>query len=300
MEEFTSLAAGRLDQILAGELDITRSKAQKIIQGEVSVNGKKANKAGFEVEKGDRISYLPLKTEPLSLKEEDIPLDIIYEDSDILVVNKPRGMVVHPANGHHEGTLANALAYRFNRDEDNEDDDFRMGIVHRIDKDTSGLLVVAKNEEAKAFLTGQLSEHLIKREYLALARGQFKDRLFKIDAPIGRDSYNRQKMAVTAENGKRAVTHFEVLAQYKKGALLKCSLETGRTHQIRVHLAFIGHPIIGDMIYGSHKDSFAGQGQLLHAYKLTLTHPRTKKEMTFYAPGDGYFKKALIAVCQED
>lgn len=296
MEKFIAENGGRLDIALADVLSITRSQAQKIIERGVDIDGKKVDKTGYALKEGQTVSFeLPPK-EPMGLKKEDIPLNVIYEDEDILVVNKPRGMVVHPAAGHHEGTLANALAYRYEGNEDDEDADFRMGIVHRIDKDTSGLLVVAKNKEAKDFLTSQLSEHLIQREYLALARGFFKDRLFKVDAPIGRDSYNRQKMAINLEHGKRALTHFQVLAQFKGAGLLKCSLETGRTHQIRVHLAYIGHPIIGDNIYSSSSFAFADQGQLLHAYKLTLVHPRTKKTMTFYAPSDAYFKQAIIAL----
>jgi 23S rRNA pseudouridine1911/1915/1917 synthase len=298
-QSFKASQEGRLDIVISEQLSISRSKAQKIILNGVTVDGRQAKKAGFEVKAGQEVTYSDLAKEDNKFVETDIPLNIIYEDEDVLVINKPRGLVVHPAAGHHSDTLANALAFRMKDTEEESDDDFRMGIVHRIDKDTSGLLVVAKSEEAKDFLVEQLTSHSVQREYFCLAYGFFKDCLFQVDAPIGRDKYNRKKMAVDVDNGKRAVTHFEVLRQYKNAALLKCSLETGRTHQIRVHLSYLGHPIVGDELYTSRKCLGADQGQLLHAFRLAFIHPRTKKEMVFYAPSDDYFKKNIIDFCLE-
>lgn len=293
MEKFTSRQADRLDKVMADELSLNRSKVRKIIDKGVLVNGKPARKAGVLINEGDVVEYEPYVEEPTDFVPNDIPLDVVYEDDDILVINKPRGLVVHPAAGHHDDTLANALAFRFQNAEMNEDEDFRMGIVHRIDKGTSGLLVVAKNAEAKAFLQEQIAHHLVKREYAAIAHGYFDHPKFKVDAPIGRDPYDRKKMAVDVEHGKEAVTHFEVKEQFRRAALLKCTLETGRTHQIRVHLAYVHHPIVGDPLYGSREDAAYEKEQLLHAYRLTLTHPRTHEEMSFEAPFDDYFQKYL-------
>jgi 23S rRNA pseudouridine1911/1915/1917 synthase len=294
MSKVTADKEGRLDQVLAEVLGLSRSKAQKIIENGVTVNGKPATKAGFEVKAGQEIDYEELKEASPDFEEKEIPLSIIYQDDDILVINKQRGLVVHPAAGHHSDTLANGLAFMMHDEEKDEDEDFRMGIVHRIDKDTSGLLVVAKTPEARDFLVDQISRHEVNREYICLAYGFFKDRLFKVDAPIGRDMKNRQRMCVDPIHGKNAVTHFEVLRQFKDAALLKCVLETGRTHQIRVHLAFLAHPIVGDEIYTGRKLPGADQGQLLHAYKLSFIHPRTHQKVTFYAPCDDYFKKNLL------
>lgn len=293
MEKFVSKESGRLDKVMSNELSLNRSKVQKIIEKGVNVNGKPAKKAGVAVEEGDVVEYEPYVEEKTDFVPTDIPIDVVYEDEDILVINKPRGLVVHPAAGHHDDTLANALAFRFQNAEMNEDEDFRMGIVHRIDKGTSGLLVVAKNAESKAFLQEQISHHLVKREYAAIAHGYFDHPKFKVDAPIGRDVYDRKKMAVDTEHGKEAITHFEVQEQFRSCALLKCTLETGRTHQIRVHLAYIGHPIVGDPLYGTKEDAKYEGEQLLHAYRLTLTHPRTHQKMSFEAPFDGYFTKYL-------
>ena len=293
MNKFVSKEEGRLDVILSQELNISRAQAQKIIKNGVKVNSKIASKSGYAVFNGDEIEYEEIEIEENKFTPSDIQLDIIYEDEDILVINKPRGLVVHPAPGHHCDTLANGLAYKFNNEELEEDEEFRMGIVHRIDKDTSGLLVVAKNSQSKEFLSNQISQHLVKREYICLATGIFKDQKFRVEAPISRNPFQRKMMSVDVKNGKSAITHFEVIKQFSSLALLKCDLETGRTHQIRVHLSYIKHPIVGDKVYGLKNDFGCKKGQLLHAYKLTLTHPRSLKEMTFLAPLDDYFKESL-------
>lgn len=296
--KFICKEEGRLDQLLSKELGITRNKAQKMIEIGVLVNGKKASKAGLTVKADQEVTYTEYVEASPDFTPKDIKFDIVYQDDDILVINKPRGLVVHPAAGHKDDTLANGLAYFFQDDDKESDQDFRMGLVHRIDKDTSGLLVVAKTVEARDYLVKQISSHLVKRQYLCLAYGNFKDKFFKVSAPIGRDKYNRQKMAVNLENGKEAVTHFEVVKQFKECALVKCSLETGRTHQIRVHLQYCGHPIVGDALYCSRGDKNASKGQLLHAYKLSFVHPTTKKMVQFYAPVDQYFKDNIKIIAE--
>ena len=282
----------RLDVYLSEELNISRSKAQKLLE-DAYVNGVKVKKAGDKIKDGDEISYEEQVSTPSNIKPSDIKYDVVYEDEDIIVINKPRGLVVHPAIGHLEDTLVNALAYNYDFDDMLGEDDNRPGIVHRIDKDTSGLLVVAKNLEAKDFLAKEIASHKVNREYLCMVYGHPRDRFFKVDAPIARHPYKRILMAVDVENGKEAQTHFEVVREFKDCSLVKCQLETGRTHQIRVHLSFINHPIIGDPLYTSKVDPLFKEGQVLHAYKLELTHPRTLERMTFYAPIDDYFKKCL-------
>jgi len=289
---------GRLDQVLSNDLSITRNKAQKIIRQGVSVNGRKVYKTGLMVKAGQEIAYTEYVEPSPDFTPKDIKFDIVYQDDDILVINKPRGLVVHPAAGHKDDTLANGLAYFFHDDDKETDQDFRMGLVHRIDKDTSGLLVVAKTIKARDYLVKQISSHLVKRQYLCLAYGNFKDKLFKVSAPIGRDKYNRKKMAVNLENGKEAVTHFEVIRQFKECALVKCSLETGRTHQIRVHLQYCNHPIVGDSLYCSRTDKNASKGQLLHAFKLSFIHPTSKKMVQFYAPVDQYFRENIKRIAE--
>lgn len=291
---FTSDVSGRLDILIAQKLEISRNQAQNIIKVGVTVDGKVANKSGFLVAVGDKIEYnAAVKTEN-KIIPSDIAYKTVYEDDDIIVIDKPRGLVVHPAPGHHSDTLANALAFKYDLDEEMADDENRMGIVHRIDKDTSGLLVVAKNENARKFLADQIADHNVGREYVCLAYGHPREERFKVDGPIGRNRTDRKKMAIDLEHGKPAVTHFHLIRQYAKTCLLTCTLETGRTHQIRVHLSFIGFPIVGDKSYSIRESVVADQGQVLHAYKLTLIHPTTKKIMTFYAPIDDYFKKNLI------
>lgn len=274
----------RLDKVLASELkDRSREFIMRLIdEGEVLVNDKKA-KNSYRVKENDEITINIPEAKNLDATPQDIPLDIVYEDDDIIVINKPRDLVVHPSNGHEDGTLVNALlAHCTNLSGINGVK--RPGIVHRIDKDTTGLLVVAKNDYAHEFLAKQLEDHTLHREYIALVKGVIKEEDGKIIAPIGRDKYNRQKMAVDVKNGKPAVTHFHVLKRFNQYTLISCVLETGRTHQIRVHMNYIGYPIEGDLVYGPKSHLLFDKGQLLHAEKLILIHPKTKKKMTFSAP----------------
>ena len=274
----------RLDKVLVSELkDRSREFIMRLIdEGEVLVNDKKA-KNSYRVKENDEITINIPKAKSLDATPQDIPLDIVYEDDDIIVINKPRDLVVHPSNGHEDGTLVNALlAHCTNLSGINGVK--RPGIVHRIDKDTTGLLVVAKNDYAHEFLAKQLEDHTLHREYIALVKGVIKEEDGKIIAPIGRDKYNRQKMAVDVKNGKPAVTHFHVLKRFNQYTLISCVLETGRTHQIRVHMNYIGYPIEGDPVYGPKSHLLFDKGQLLHAEKLILIHPKTKKKMTFTAP----------------
>jgi len=266
----------RLDSFLSNELDISRSKIQKLIKDKkVLVNNKSVSSSyqvrlNDEIEVNDELDY-EIKVEP-----ENIPLDIIYEDDDLLIINKKSGMVVHPAPGHYTGTLVNALLYKYN---DLAGEKFRPGIVHRLDKDTSGLMLVAKNEFSLEKLSEMLSKKEVERKYLAIVDGVIKHDTGTIDAPIGRDINNRQKMAVTDQNSKEAITHFKVLEHFNNNTLIECILETGRTHQIRVHMAYIGFPVTNDPLYGKGKsDEF---GQMLHSYYIKLNHPRTNKLLEF-------------------
>lgn len=274
----------RLDKVLVLELkDRSREFIMRLIdEGEVLVNDKKV-KNSYRVKENDEITINIPEAKNLDATPQDIPLDIVYEDDDIIVINKPRDLVVHPSNGHEDGTLVNALlAHCTNLSGINGVK--RPGIVHRIDKDTTGLLVVAKNDYAHEFLAKQLEDHTLHREYIALVKGVIKEEDGKIIAPIGRDKYNRQKMAVDVKNGKPAVTHFHVLKRFNQYTLISCVLETGRTHQIRVHMNYIGYPIEGDLVYGPKSHLLFDKGQLLHAEKLILIHPKTKKKMMFSAP----------------
>lgn len=287
----------RLDAYLSGkDLGKSRSYIQKSIEeGNCLVNGKKITKASYKVSEGEEIEFSLLEDKPLDVVKKDIPINIIYQDDDLLVINKPRGMVVHPANGHYDGdTLVNALLYHI-KDLSSINGVVRPGIVHRIDKDTSGLLVVAKNDEAHVFLSNQLVDHSMHREYMALVEGVIPHTDIKIDAPLGKDPKDRLKRCVDIYNGKEAVTHVHVLERFKANTLVQCRLETGRTHQIRVHMQYIRHPIVGDPVYGYRKQEIKANGQILHAYKITFVHPRTKQEMTFTCPIDEEFKKALEA-----
>ena len=283
----------RLDVYLAENLtDWSRSQIKlQIDNGGVDVNGKQVTKAGYLVKDGDKLS-LNFETEELLAEPEDISLDIVYEDEDIAVINKPQGMVVHPAPGSKNHTLVNALLFHFGKEISDGTDKIRPGIVHRIDKDTSGLLVVAKNNLAHENLAKQIAEHSAFRHYLALVEGVVKEDEGTIDAPIARDSKDRKKMAVV-DGGKRAITHFKTLERYNGYSLMEFVLETGRTHQIRVHTKFIGHPIVGDKTYGYQKQKFALDGQLLHACKLELTHPITNNRMTFECELPSYFQNVL-------
>ena len=270
-------------------MDLTRAKVQSLIKtGNILVNGKEV-KNSYKVSNGDEIEINYIE-EDLDVKGEDIPLNIVYEDDDILVINKESGMVVHPSLGNTSGTLVNALINYSKLSTVNGE--FRPGIVHRIDKDTSGLLVVAKNDKAHLFLSEELKEHKIKRKYIALVHGVIKFDKGTVDAPIGRDKNDRKKMAVTADNSKEAITHFKVLDRYKNTTLIECELETGRTHQIRVHMKYIEHPIVNDPVYSRDKN-IDGFGQMLHAKEISFIHPKTKKEMTFTCDVPEEFNKIL-------
>jgi len=290
--ELTAQASGqRLDKYLVEEMaDLSRSRIKELVQaGEVLVNGKKS-KVSYKVQKGDLIQATVLPLEPLALEAENIPLDIVYEDEDVIVVNKPQGMVVHPAAGHPSHTLVNALLYH-TRDLADSPEGFRPGIVHRIDKDTSGLLMVAKNAAARESLEKQLAAKSNKRQYLAIVHGNFAEEEGTIDAPIGRNPKDRKQMAVV-EKGKSAVTHFKVLEQYQGYSLVECQLETGRTHQIRVHMAYIGHPLAGDPLYGPRK-TLPGHGQFLHAKTLGFEQPRTGEWLEFSVQPPEIFQQTV-------
>lgn len=293
VEEFVG---ERIDKFLSCRLEeVSRSYIQKLIkEGHVSVNGKPI-KANYKLGADDEICLeIPEAKEP-DILPEDIPLDILYEDQDILVVNKPKGMVVHPAAGHYSGTLVNALMYHCKDSLSGINGVMRPGIVHRIDMDTTGSLLVCKNDEAHRILAEQLKEHTIRREYHAIVYGNLKDDAGTIDAPIGRHPVDRKKMSINHKNGKRAVTHYEVLERFGNFTYIRCRLETGRTHQIRVHMASLHHPLLGDEVYGpSSKPPFSGlKGQVLHAKILGIHHPSTGEYMEFDAPLPQYFVDLL-------
>ncbi len=268
----------RLDAYLALKLNLSRSKVQKLIKEEkVLVNNKVVN-SNYLVKLNDEILVNDELNYEINVEPENIPIDIVYEDDDLLVINKTSGMVVHPAPGHYTKTLVNALLYRFNL---TSGEKIRPGIVHRLDKDTSGLMLVAKNEETHEKLSEMISKKEVERHYLAITEGVIKHDTGTIDAPIGRDPNNRQKMKVTDINAKEAITHFKVLERFKNNTLIECILETGRTHQIRVHLSYINHPIVNDPVYGRGKCSEFGQ--MLHSASIKFNHPRTGKELFFKA-----------------
>ncbi len=285
----------RLDEVLAlWGAARSRSKVKSLFDsGSVTVNGKKEN-AHYRLRVGDIVNYQEYTEKPLDIVGEDIPLDVIYEDDCLLIINKPAGLVVHPGNGHSSGTLVNGLVNRLSS-LPTSGGSYRPGLVHRIDKDTSGLLAVAKNELAFESLSKQLSTHSMHREYLALVKGIIEEDDAKIDAPIGRDILRPTKFAVNGRDKKEAITYFHVEKRYPNASmsLISCRLFTGRTHQIRVHLDYIGHPLIGDPLYGEGNKALYDKGQLLHAYRLTLVHPSTLKEMSFEAPLPAYFSEFI-------
>ena len=286
-------ANNRLDKALSlFKSDLSRSYIAKLIEeGKVLVNNKQ-EKASYKVKENDAILLMDIEDKKSDIKEEDIPLDVVYEDDDIMIINKVQGMVVHPANGHYSGTLVNALMYQADS-LSSINGVVRPGIVHRIDKDTSGLICIAKNDNAHHCLADQLKDHTMSREYIALVRGVIKENSGTIDMPIGRDKKDRQKMGIDKE-GKPATTHFQVLERFNDHTLVKCQLVSGRTHQIRVHMSAIGHPVEGDPLYaGRNHDKLYKNGQLLTAYKLKLIHPSSKKEMVFEIDLPDYFKEVL-------
>ena len=283
----------RLDTYIPSvDTDITRTSAQRLIEdGNILVNGKNA-KVSYKIQENDKISVEIPEPKQIELKAQNIPIEIIYEDSDILVVNKPKGMVVHPANGNPDGTLVNVIMAICKDSLSGIGGEIRPGIVHRIDKDTSGLLIVAKNDNAHVKMSEQIKNHEVKKTYIALVRGVFKENEATIDMPIGRSTSDRKKMAVN-KNGKNAITHIKVLKRFDKYTLLKVNIETGRTHQIRVHLSHIGYPIVGDYTYSNGKNEFDVIGQCLHAQKLEFKHPITQKDMCLEAELPQYFKDIL-------
>lgn len=283
-------AGSRLDKALADLTDLSRSQANdEIKKGGVLVNGKSA-KAKYAVKVGDVITYQLPEEEVLDYLPEDLPLDIVYQDEAVAVVNKPQGMVVHPSAGHASGTLVNALLYHI-KDLSTINGVVRPGIVHRIDKDTSGLLMIAKNDQAHQALAEELKAKKSLRKYLAIVHGNLPTDRGVIEAPIGRSDKDRKKQAVTAK-GKPALTRFQVLERFGAYSLVELTLETGRTHQIRVHMAYIGHPVAGDPVYGPRK-TLAGQGQFLHAQTLGFTHPTSGEELVFTAPAPAIFQETL-------
>ncbi|MCC7667057.1 RluA family pseudouridine synthase [Liquorilactobacillus satsumensis] len=291
------LTAGRVDKV-AATLFSTYSRSQLkqwIIGGQLQVNGQTV-KPNYQVHLGDELELTPPPIKQISLAPEKIPLEVVYEDPDVLVVNKPQGMVVHPSAGHPDHTLVNALLAHSPLSTINGE--FRPGIVHRIDKDTSGLLMVAKNDFAHRSLAAQLKAKSNVREYLALVHGVIKEEKGTINAPLGRSPKDRKKQAVVAD-GRPAVTHFSVVRRYQNYTLIKCFLETGRTHQIRVHLKYIGHPLAGDPLYGPTK-TLKGHGQFLHAGKLGFKHPRSGKQLLFEVPPPAIFKKILERLDKSD
>lgn len=305
MEEITFVAekedvGSRIDIFLSENIEeLSRSSVQKLLeQGHILVNSKNV-KANYKLREKDVLFVeVPEAVEP-EILPENIPLDILYEDADVIVVNKPQGMVVHPAPGHYTGTLVNALLYHCKEELSGINGEKRPGIVHRIDKDTSGVLVIAKNNAAHQSLALQLAEHSITRKYNAIVYNGFREEEGTVDEPIGRNPQDRKKMAVTQKHSRHAVTHYRVLQRMKNFTLIEAQLETGRTHQIRVHMTYIGHPLLGDTVYGKKKQPFSLEGQVLHARVLGFIHPRTGEYMEFEAPLPPYFEKLLVRLQEE-
>ncbi len=296
-DEFVGL---RLDKAISmKDKDLSRVAVQRMIDEEnILVNGKKA-KASYKIALGDIISIEKEEPKEIELKPQDIPLDIVYEDNDIVVVNKQKGLVVHPGNGNPDGTLVNAIMNKCKDSLSGIGGEIRPGIVHRIDKDTSGLLIIAKNDKAHINMSEQIKNHEVKKTYLALIRGVLKENNATIDMPIARSTKDRTKMAVS-KTGKNAVTHVKVLERFKGYTYIEVNIETGRTHQIRVHLSQIGYPIVGDYVYSNGKNPFEVVGQMLHSYKLEFKHPITGKEMCLVADIPDYFKKVLDELRKEN
>ena len=287
-------AGVRLDVFLAAALENTsRSAAQKLLEaGAVTLDGKPLRKQDKTVAGADYAVVLP-EVKPVAVEARAMPLDVVWEDADLLVLNKPKGVVVHPAPGHWDDTLVNALLYHCRDDLSGINGELRPGIVHRIDKDTSGLLIVAKNDFAHQALAAQLQDHSLSRVYDAIVCGGIREDEGTVDAPIGRHPTDRKKMAVTVKNSRRAVTHYEVVERFDGYTRIRCRLETGRTHQIRVHMAYKNHPILGDTVYGRAKPELGQTSQCLHAGSLTFRHPRTGESVTVTCPLPDYFEEVL-------
>ena len=294
MKRTAEQSGERVDVFLARTLpELTRSAIQRLLeQGCVTCGGRPVKK-NAKTEDGQEFDILLPEVRETELVPQDIPLNVVYEDGDVLVIDKPKGLVVHPAAGHEDGTLVNALLHHCSGSLSGINGEKRPGIVHRIDMDTSGLLIVAKNDFAHQALATQLQDHSLRRVYECIVRGGFREDSGTVDAPIGRHPTDRKRMAVTEKNSRPAVTHWEVIDRYGAYTHLRCRLETGRTHQIRVHMAYINHPIAGDPVYGVKKPELGLTSQCLHARELTFTHPRTGEEMTFTTPLPEEFRKAL-------
>ena len=289
----TEHAGARLDAFLSADGALTRSQAARLIEeGRVCVNGRPAAKSA-RLTGGETVTVDIPELRDTALVPQDIPLDVVYEDEDVIVVNKPKGLVVHPAPGHADDTLVNGLLYALGSSLSGINGELRPGIVHRIDKDTSGLLAVAKNDLAHAVLASQLVDHTMARTYEAIVCGVLKEDSGTVDAPIGRHPTDRKKMCVTQRNSKPAVTHWEVIRRYRGYTHIRCRLETGRTHQIRVHMAYIGHPILGDTVYGHKKKELGQDTQCLHAGALCFRHPRDGRPVMVFAPLPDYFQEVL-------
>ena len=287
---FADIAGERLDAFLARSVDaLSRSSAQKLIEDACVFRNGKPGKKNDKLNAGDEISVTIPEPKAVDIVPKDIPLDIIYEDADVLVINKPKGLVVHPAAGHQDDTLVNGLLYAMGDSLSGINGELRPGIVHRIDKDTSGLLAVAKNDLAHTVLASQLKDHTMARTYECIVCGGMKEDAGTVDAPIGRHPTDRKKMCVNARNGRSAVTHWEVIKRYRGYTHVRCKLETGRTHQIRVHMAHIGHPILGDTVYGHKKPELGQHSQVLHAGALCFRHPRDQRPVMVFAPLPEYF-----------
>ena len=293
MKKYSAQEVDRLDKIVSKlEEKLSREAIQRMIKnGKILVNGK-LQKPSYKTAVEDVITIEEEPPQEIDLKPQEMPLDIIYEDNDILIINKEKGIVVHPGNGNIDGTLANAVMALCKGSLSGIGGKIRPGIVHRIDKDTSGLIIIAKNDNAHINLSKQIQNREVKKTYIALVRGNVKENEATINMPIGRNTKDRKKMAVT-KTGKEAITHFKVLKRYLEYTLLEVNIETGRTHQIRVHLSQIGYPIVGDEVYSNGKNPFNVKGQMLHAAKLTFKHPTTNKEVTFEAPLPKYFIEVL-------
>ena len=288
-------AGKRLDSFLAEKntANYTRSFIGKMIEENLVLYNGKPSKASTKIKTGDRIELFEKEPEPLAVKGEEIPLEIVYEDDDLMVINKPRGMVVHPAPGHTSGTLVNAVLSHAGESLSSINGVLRPGIVHRIDKDTSGLILICKNDFSHKALAKQLEEHSITRRYHAICSGRLKEEQGTVSAPIGRDEKNRKQQAINYKHGKEAITHYRLLENLQNASLLECRLETGRTHQIRVHMKSIGHPLLGDPLYGPKKNLYAIKGQALHAMVLGFVHPRSGEYMEFSADYPEDFQKLL-------